>query len=598
MTALRRLWSLKRDQHGMVAPMVAMLGTVLVGSAGLALDVGLYYVGNRDLRAATEAAALAAAVALSSDPTSTQVASQVRAEGRAREYLVKNGYSASVLQSIDFGRYCADGRSGKTAADRFDLNSTTARRCPGSITNAVRLHTAKSSRQYLSRALGSVSLIPQLDAVASATRIDEAGLGITTGILTVQGGLVEAVNDLLGALLGVHLNLSGTQIESLMNNSIDAGRFFDALADEADMTTGTYTELFDPTKHQISLGQILRASATAADADNRPATAAVFRSLATSAADNYPVNLNGLFGMGVWTNAPVGNATSQQSLRAGLNAYQLLTFAVQGGRGAIDLSDAVSRVVAGSTVRLAGVATGPIDRPRFAFGPAGETSVGTSALRLNLVVGLGLGDLPVFIDVAAGTAEIRSITCGEEAATDTTVTVSANSGLVNAYIGQVTKPNAMVSPMPSLSASDFAPASLSVLGLAAVEIRGVAQPVFGQNADVVFGPGGQGTVGRPPSAGTAASIGNGSQVGPLLTSLTNNLTLNVTLLGLCLPIVCSATRATVVNQVLNAVTPPVAGLAGTVVDPLLDNLLAALGLQLGHATLWVTGARCGVPVLI
>jgi uncharacterized membrane protein len=39
-------------------------------------------------------------------------------------------------------------------------------------------------------------------------------------------------------------------------------------------------------------------------------------------------------------------------------------------------------------------------------------------------------------------------------------------------------------------------------------------------------------------------------------------------------------------------------LLGNVADPLLDNVLAALGIELGHATVWTTGVRCGVPVLI
>jgi len=49
---------------------------------------------------------------------------------------------------------------------------------------------------------------------------------------------------------------------------------------------------------------------------------------------------------------------------------------------------------------------------------------------------------------------------------------------------------------------------------------------------------------------------------------------------------------------LPAVIGPVTKLVGTVVDPLLTNVLAALGVQVGSATVWTTGARCGVPVLI
>jgi len=53
-----RLW----NERAAVAPFVAALGATLVGAAGSALDAGLYYTSNRDLRAATEAAALAAAM--------------------------------------------------------------------------------------------------------------------------------------------------------------------------------------------------------------------------------------------------------------------------------------------------------------------------------------------------------------------------------------------------------------------------------------------------------------------------------------------------------------------------------------------------------
>ena len=59
---LSRLLRLRHDRRGAVAPMIAALGASLVGAAGLALDVAVYYAANRDLRAATEAAALAAAM--------------------------------------------------------------------------------------------------------------------------------------------------------------------------------------------------------------------------------------------------------------------------------------------------------------------------------------------------------------------------------------------------------------------------------------------------------------------------------------------------------------------------------------------------------
>lgn len=49
------------NQRGQVLPLVALLMTVLLGMAGLAVDVGLAYVSSRELQASTDAAALAGA---------------------------------------------------------------------------------------------------------------------------------------------------------------------------------------------------------------------------------------------------------------------------------------------------------------------------------------------------------------------------------------------------------------------------------------------------------------------------------------------------------------------------------------------------------
>src|SRR3546814_7381832 len=116
---------------------------------------------------------------------------------------------------------------------------------------------------------------------------------------------------------------------------------------------------------------------------------------------------------------PVGGADEKPALRAGINAYQLFSYAVQAGNGADDLSDAIGAVAPGSSVLLAAMATGPMDRPRFSFGPAGETSVSTSALRLHRDAGLRnvslLGvpllvvNLPVPIDIAAAQGPARPL---------------------------------------------------------------------------------------------------------------------------------------------------------------------------------------------
>ncbi len=60
------------DERGQTLPVVALMFTVLLGMAGLVLDVGRIYVDYRQLQASTDAAALAGAQALPGSAAATQ----------------------------------------------------------------------------------------------------------------------------------------------------------------------------------------------------------------------------------------------------------------------------------------------------------------------------------------------------------------------------------------------------------------------------------------------------------------------------------------------------------------------------------------------
>lgn len=602
----RLLRRLRQDERGVVGPAMAVMAVSLLGAVGLALDVGLYYIGNRDLRAATEAAALSAAMA------------PAEAQARAAAYLQRNGFDPSVIRSVELGYYCANIARG--SATRFVPGAGGSADCPGSATqNAVRLTTSKPSRRFLTGVLGNMGPIPDLAATASAARVDEAGVAITSDILRITRGsitatLVSTVNGLLGALVGINLNLSAPEIGALMANNVDAGKFFDALAARAGHT-GTYRELV-----QRSFG-MQDIAAAAADSTSNAATAAALRRFGGLVGNGYRVPLTNLFSLGLWSNVPVGEADDKPALRAGLNAYQLISFAAQAGPGVVDASDLVSVVAPGSTVRIAAVANGAIAQPRFAFGPAGEARVSTSQVRLQLALGLpkisvglplvgsslvDVNSLPVLIDIAPGTAQVTQIACPatDNQARDTRVSVRADSGLVRAYIAEV--PAAvMTTAMPQITTVN--PATLigtDVAGLITVSVtaRVVAGSVLGAGSVLTFGPGGNGTVGNPQAPGTAASIRNGSQVGPtvntLIGGLPTGLDVRVSLLRGVVGISTQPIASAVLSDLTGSITTQLTNLVGLSVDPLLDSVLAALGIQLGDASVWATGARCGVPVLI
>ena len=598
--------SLSRDRRGAVAPMIAVLGASLIGATGFALDTGLYIVGNRDLRAATEAAALAAAM------------NPAQATARARASLSRNGYDPSVLRSVQLGRYCPDARL--SSVQRFDPGLT---RCPGDgRVNAVRVQTGKPSRRYLTRVLGAADPIPDLAATATAARIDEAGVGITSGILTVTNSLVTSVNDLLGALLGIKLQLNAADIQTMMSGTVDAGRFFDALAARVG-ESGSYQDL---TSRTVGLQDLLLAAAAAAD---QPATAATLTLVAGQVSNSYTVPLAGLFGLGVWKNMPVGESNAQPGLRAGLNAYQLLTYAAQAkGASSLDLSSLTGAAFPGSTVKLTIIGSTPTNRPRFSFGPAGETGVSTSVSRLQLKVrlvdtGISSGllgllkllgvsidlasDIPVLISIGDSNATIKEIRCAQtgEQARDAQVDVAVSPALISAYVGEV-RADAVNSTMPYIDPAAVTPvtilnAKLFGIPLTSITAKAVALPVTGGDTSVTFGPRGSGNpqIGTPGSAqsaeitGTPYAKSNQLLLGQTISTLVTNLDIQPSVAGISLNIL------TPLLQVAgNLLRPLLTGLLDGLVGPVLDNLLAALGLELGNTRVWVTGARCGVPVLV
>jgi uncharacterized membrane protein len=573
-----RLKTLCADRSGAVAPIVAVLGTALVLTAALALDVGAYYSGDRKLQAATEAAALHAA----GDPAN--------ALARARDYLQRNGYAASVIRSVQAGRYCPD--KSLPATGRF-FASAAASPCPGNgLPNAVRVKTRQSGVPYILAMLGGAAAIPDITAAATAAKIDEAGLQISSGAVGLSNGVV---NQLLTLLTGRNIALTAAQVTQLMSSDIDVGIFFDRLATRTGRT-GTYSELLSS---PVPFSDMLGAAGDAAAVSGSSATSTLLLNLAAQVGSSYNVSLSGLADLGVWEKMPVGSAEAPTALRAGINSFQLLVYSLQAGGRAPALSLT-------SAVRLSGMATDILSNPRFGYGPANETSAYTAVTRLLLdvdvnlnvpllgpvlsLIGLqSLAKVPLLIEIGSGSASIANIQCTSEADQDSVVTVNSRASLLKAYIG-VAHSNPLGLPFKPLNQSDFDDATVlgGVISLkAAVEDPiASAQPVTFRRQN--------GTIGRPASAarpaiaGAPVTVTSGSQLGPFLATLGSKIEVEL----------LSNNLSFLLKPVLSIVGSTVGGVLSTVVDPLLTGLLAGLGIQTGTANIWVTGVRCGVPVLV
>lgn len=585
------------DQRGAIAPLAAVMLVALVGLGGLAVDAGVWYVKRRSLQQAVDAAAMAA-VSHIANPTAT-----------AGDLMGRNGFSASDLVSVETGYYCAD-RTLAPAA-RF---TTTA--CPtGVVTpttpNAVRITARTAAPVILSAAVGAQAPAGGIRAQAVAARIDEAGLEVRSGLVSADLTLANAtLQSMLG---GSGLSLTAAQYDGLLGANVDALGLFDKLATNAGIT-GSYGSVVATSVKVTDLLQAAADTLTAQGAltDTTGAVAGL-QAIKAKVTGNPSVSMGALFDLGVWKNESVGASTSPAALKAGLNAYQLATFALQlaNGSHAATIPTASLGIpgLAGATVQA--VAIEPPQQAYFAFGPEG-VSVHTAQVRLKLALqvlpGLKLVDFPLYVEVASGTATLADMDCGADPATDAWVRVRAQSGVATVYLGSV--PNSVMTSFgtPTPYTSVATTPIVDIVGVAQVKARSRVSAGSSAATDLMFYattgaiPGGAlSTTGYVARIGTAtgqtASAGKSAEVvsSDVLSGVTSSLFANLGDYEVCVPIFgCSGLVPGVVTAVLNgALKPLLVGL-----DPLIDGLLKGLGVKLGRAEVAVTGLRCGVPVIV
>ncbi|MGO4726920.1 MULTISPECIES: pilus assembly protein TadG-related protein [Inquilinus] len=604
-------------ERGALSVYTALIMTLLLGTAAMATDVGLWYSKRRDLQSATDAAALAAAY----KPSQAQVI--------AADLLSRNGFGADTPPTVSTGTYCDNASLAPDA--RYFTGVVT---CPNAgyvatAPNAVRISTQTEAPLGLSRALLPDGGPYRTSVSATAARIDEAAFQAGTGLVNLNGGIANA---LLGSLLGTTINLSAVQYDGLVNTDIDALSFLDALATHVNLSALTYDQVL---QSRAQIGDVLDATIDVLDRQpNLTAIAAQalggLLSLKAAIVGNPDIHLGNLLDLGVWKNQPVGGTTSPTALQADLNLFQLVSFAAQlaNGRNAVAIPQLGLNLGPVASISLVATAIEPPQKPFFSFGPVG-VQVHTAQIRIQLLLKLLdtglLGNgvrLPLYIEVAPGEATLARIDCGLEPAKDATVTVNAIPGVAAIYIGEVNS-NAMTNFSQAPTVSDANIIDLSVLGLLQlVSLTGKAKiqiPSQGQPAaqPLTFyqplsgevtkhePPTNEGIIGPTSGEGQRARAVSTGLLGGLGQSLYNGLDLHAKLLlnlividlkqGNCgglLGLVCWGN-----GQQRTSLLGILASVLGAL-DPLVDGVLKALGLQLGTMDVWVTGVRCGVPVLV
>jgi uncharacterized membrane protein len=451
----------------------------------------------------------------------------------------------------------------------------------------------------------------------------EAGVGT----VQLSAGMANAALTALTGGSGVNLTL--LQYQGLAGAHVDALDMLDALALKANVTSGTYDQLLNS---DVSVGAVLDAAAQVLAEHGQVAGAAAaiqgLQMIKSQIPGDPTIKLGKLIDLGIWDTLKVGRGDdSPSALHAGLNVYQLATFALQlaNGAHAVAIPSSTVGVTGLATLNIQATAIEPPQKAYFAFGPAGlsvhsaavRLKLGLSVLNLNVLGILSSGvQIPLYIEVGGGDAMIASISCSGDPATDTVVNVSARGGATDIWIGQPST-SVMTNFTTPITAADIQPLpilDLGLLGILSTNVTAKAHinvgPPNSAWTNLTFvQPGGAaasgtltttGVIGRSPTDARGAStsvaaravsqnIGSGLMDGLAETLVVNTCTIN--LFNICLiPKTLTGAQLgqlfTILDPILSAVDTPI------------DALLKALGVNVGYIDVFVTGVRCGVPVLV
>ncbi|WP_159998423.1 pilus assembly protein TadG-related protein [Roseomonas sp. 18066] len=557
------------DDSGAVGLLAALCLASMMGFGALAVDMTALHFGKRALQAAADAAALSA------------VRAPANATLLAGNTLRRQGM-ADVAFTATAGRY---DDSLAAPGSRFSAAATPL--------GAVRVEASRVLPLGLMRVLlAQDSVTLRVSATAAHQQLGAFTLSSTTAAL--DAGLLNAM---IGGMLGGSLNLSLLAWNGLATARLSPVALLDQLA--LQLGVGTYAALLTS---RVSLpvlltaaGQVLAASA--------PAAAATLASLAATADAARGALLGDVIDLGVMQGreAVASLVSATPFANATLSALELLrAAAVMGGGHAAQLTTlgtVAGALISARVMAIAPPATAPAPPAEGALvlGPVGSRAA-TTQIRLLLQIALPQITIPlvgtvtvanvgVLVQVAPASGVLSAVSCGDDPVTDTAISVLARSGLASVQLGSV---NAMRFA-DSASVPPVAPATLLAIDTGLISIGATAAT----RAPVVVAEG-SGTLrftAAQIAAHTPQSISSGGALGSLLSGLAGNLqiTAAVNVLGGSLVL-----TPTVVTAALAGVLDPV--LRG--LDPLLANLLAALGLRLGIAEVTPEGARCGVPTLV
>jgi uncharacterized membrane protein len=266
-----------------------------------------------------------------------------------------------------------------------------------------------------------------------------------------------------------------------------------------------------------------------------------------------------------------------------LAALDLLSATAQLANGTHQIATSLNLGLPGIAAVSLQVTVGerPVGSSWITIGQSGA-SVHTAQTRILATVQLlGSGsvaavNLPIYVEVAAGTAMLNSVSCGYPDIASSTTQLGVSPGIVDAWIGGVTSAD-----MTNFTTKPNPPAA-TIVDLGAIKVTGRAHATMANTSptNVNFSY-------ADIQAQTRKTVNTTSFTSSLTGSLLGDLLLSVQLGPLALPIPGLG------PQVVSIIS----GATGSI-DTLLNTVLQTLGVGLGQADVWVAGIRCDGAVLV
>ncbi len=542
------------DRGGNVAIIGAGLMTLGIGFTALAVDLGTIFADRRKSQSTADLSAILAASNIG-NATNAAVAT-----------VVQNNYPASAVVGVELGSYTAN--SGISASARFVTPAT-------ATANAVRVTLNTQTPLFFARYItGSSQYVIRSTATASSTAM--ASFSIGSRLLSVNGGLVNAM---LGGMLGTTLSLSAMDYQSLINARIDALDFLSALATRVNLTGATYDNLLNSS---VKVSDIVAAALTTQQSANGAGTASTALSNISQAliGNSTRVTPGSLIDVGPYANLSTGQ---NAKLGVSVSPFDLLSATAQLANGTHQIAASVNLGLPGiaSATVTATVGEHPVGSGWVTLGTAGA-SVHTAQTRVLLSVQLlGSGgvagvNLPLYVEVASGTATLTSVSCGHPNVNTSVVKLDVTPGIVDAWIGNVT-----TADLNNFSTKPNPPAA-TLVNLGAVSVTGRAHAGMGNTAPTSVSYNYADIQTQAKHTVTSTDF-----TSSLTTSLLGDLSVGVSVgpLGVAIPGLGST------------VTGIIGGATGSI-DQLLASTLATLGVGVGQVDATVEGIRCDGAVLV